>query len=100
MLARVDTICFDKTGTITDGRMTVSEVISVSDSDVNVDDIMSSMLNVLSDNNQTAIALHTKFGDNKIYEHTSLLPFNSLRKLSAVTFKERKSMTSGTYCLS
>ena len=88
MLARVDTICFDKTGTITDGRMTVSEVISVSDSDVNVDDIMSPMLNVLSDNNQTAIALHTKFGDNKVYEHTSLLPFNSLRKLSAVTFKE------------
>lgn len=32
MLARVDTICFDKTGTITDGKMTVTDVVPLTDS--------------------------------------------------------------------
>lgn len=91
MLARVDTICFDKTGTITDGKMTVKEVISLSEK-FNVNAVMSSMLGTLKDNNQTAIALCNYFGEEKTMEATASLPFNSTRKLSAVSFKE-----SGTF---
>ena len=87
MLARVDTICFDKTGTITDGKMTVQETVMLSKTN-NVDEIIGSMLGALKDNNQTAIALYNKFGQNNIYKSLQILPFNSTRKMSAVTFEQ------------
>ncbi|MBR2449531.1 MAG: HAD-IC family P-type ATPase, partial [Clostridia bacterium] len=95
MLARVDTICFDKTGTITDGKMTVKEVVSINDSSENVKDVVSSMLGALKDNNQTAIALYNYFGQNCIYKSVKTLPFNSTRKLSAVTFDNIGTYTFG-----
>ncbi|MBR5900366.1 MAG: HAD-IC family P-type ATPase [Clostridia bacterium] len=88
MLARVDTICFDKRGTITDGRMTVRNVFNLKEDDHDIKDVISSMLFTLKDNNQTAIALCNKFGQDKIYQSITNLPFNSQRKLSAVTFED------------
>lgn len=87
MLARVDTICFDKTGTITDGKMTVQETIALKDQE-NVEEIISSMLGALKDTNQTALALTEKFGQSMVYKSVSTLPFNSSRKMSAVTFEQ------------
>ena len=87
MLARVDTICFDKTGTITDGKMSVSEVRNLTDEKLDVKPIISSMLCALKDNNQTAIALLNKFGQDMEFVAKKTLPFNSARKLSAVTFE-------------
>lgn len=92
MLARVDTICFDKTGTITDGKMSVSEVYPLTESSLPINDVISSMLAALKDNNQTAIALYNYFGQENKYNSTFALPFNSARKLSAVTFENM-----GTY---
>lgn len=87
MLARVDTICFDKTGTITDGNMTVKEVVSLNKlSEDEISKIISSMLNALDGDNQTVKALEAKFGREKFYNSTEILPFNSSRKLSAVSF--------------
>ncbi len=88
MLARVDVLCFDKTGTITDGKMTVDSVIPLSDSNIDMNDIVSSMLGALNDNNQTALALKNYFGNSISFEPTFTLPFNSARKLSAVTFQD------------
>jgi len=89
MLARVDTICFDKTGTITDGKMTVTQTVDLSENNpYNFKDVVSSMLYALKDNNQTAIALYNYFGQNPIYKSVSTLPFNSTRKQSAVTFND------------
>ena len=88
MLARVDTICFDKTGTITDGKMTVKELVNLTEEDFDLNNIMSSMLGTLSDNNQTAIALFERFGQDVLYTAKEFIPFNSARKLSAVTFNE------------
>ena len=87
MLARVDTICFDKTGTITDGKMTVTDLIDLTKNDINSNDVISSMLFALKDNNQTAIALLNKFGENCSFTPTQILHFNSARKLSAVSFE-------------
>ncbi len=87
MLARVDTICFDKTGTITDGKMNVKELAPIRESNIDYEKIIGAMLGALKDNNQTAIALYEKFGENNEYNVEAILPFNSARKLSAVTFK-------------
>ncbi len=95
MLARVDTICFDKTGTITSGEMSVKEIVKVSDTTFDVNKLVSSMLASLKDNNQTAIALSKYFGEEEHYIATACIPFNSSRKLSAVTFECGKTFSFG-----
>ncbi|MBR5192645.1 MAG: HAD-IC family P-type ATPase [Clostridia bacterium] len=87
MLARVDTICFDKTGTITDGRMTVNELIEIVKTDeYNVKEVVASMLSALQDNNQTAVAMQNYFGFSTKYVAEKTIPFSSKRKYSAVSF--------------
>ena len=93
MLARVDVLCLDKTGTITDGRMKVSDCIILNNNTSNtISEIMGSMLCALNDNNQTSIALYNHFGHNNSLKAVKILPFSSARKLSAVNFFEE-----GTY---
>lgn len=88
MLARVDVLCLDKTGTITDGRMNVSEISVLSNpTDYTVDAIVSSILSATDDNNQTAIALRDKFGSNSVLQPKTVIPFSSARKFSAVSFQ-------------
>ena len=95
MLARVNVLCLDKTGTITDGRMKVSDCILLNAaSEYGMDDIIGSMLAALSDNNQTSIALYERFGHSSALHPIATLPFSSARKLSAVTFEE-----AGTYVM-
>ncbi len=93
MLARVDTICFDKTGTITDGNMSVTDVIPLQDG-FDIKKIVSSVVGTLKDTNQTAYALRNYFGETAELNATAALPFNSSRKLSAVTFGK-----DGTYAI-
>ncbi len=89
MLARVNVLCLDKTGTITDGRMKVSDCILMNATgEYGIDDIIGSMLASLNDNNQTSIALYERFGHSSALQPIATLPFSSARKLSAVTFEE------------
>ncbi len=89
MLARVNVLCLDKTGTITDGRMKVSDCVTISTpANCNVDEIVGSMLASLPDNNQTSIALFERFGHSAALHPVATMPFSSARKLSAVTFEE------------
>ena len=95
MLARVNVLCLDKTGTITDGRMKVSDCILLNATgEVGIDDILGSMLASLNDNNQTSIALYERFGHSSALNPIATLPFSSARKLSAVTFED-----AGTYVM-
>ena len=87
MLARTDVLCLDKTGTITDGTMKVSNVIQIkTDLKHTLDHLIGSMLTALDDNNQTSRALITHFGYSKDLTASYVLPFNSARKMSGVTF--------------
>ena len=96
MLARVNCLCLDKTGTITDGRMKVSDCILLDNTvEYTMDDVIGSMLASLRDNNQTSIALYERFGHSTAFQPTATLPFSSARKLSAVTFEEAGTFVMG-----
>ena len=86
MLARVNVLCLDKTGTITDGTMKVFNCVQLTNTDQTIKRIMGSMLSALGDNNQTSQALINYFGYNKEMTPVITIPFSSSRKLSAVTF--------------
>ena len=94
MLARVNVLCLDKTGTITDGTMKVYNCLQLSNTQYTLKRIMGSMLSALGDNNQTSQALINYFGYNKELKPVSTVPFSSSRKLSAVTFED-----AGTYIM-
>ena len=96
MLARIDTLCLDKTGTITDGTMKVKNCIEYENkSGMQVKRVISLMLASLDDKNLTSEALEEKFGiAAKKLKTAAMIPFSSSRKLSAVEFDKY-----GTYAL-
>lgn len=98
MLARVDTLCLDKTGTITDGTMQVIESIDLrpSGASYTIREIVSSMNVALKSDNMTSKALKKFFGSPKkpTLDAVASIPFSSERKLSAVSFRG-----AGTYIL-
>lgn len=97
MLARVNVLCLDKTGTITDGRMKVSDCILLNapSSEYGIEDVIGSMLASLPDNNQTNIALFDRFGHSSKLQPVAMMPFSSARKLSAVTFLDEGTFVMG-----
>ncbi|MBE5756986.1 MAG: HAD family hydrolase [Clostridiales bacterium] len=84
-LARVDVLCLDKTGTITDGNMNVIEVVDYTKEN-NLNALMSSAISALNDSNQTANALKTYFGEQTFYTQNKIIPFSSSRKFAGVSF--------------
>ncbi len=98
MLARVNCLCLDKTGTITDGTMSVVDCVDmrVGKSRYTVRELMSAFNKAVKDNNLTGKALKKYFGspDTSALKPLAVLPFSSQRKLSAVSFENE-----GTYIL-
>lgn len=88
MLARVDMLCLDKTGTITDGTMSVHSTVELESYDkLSIKNIVSAMINALNDTNLTSQALSDRFGTAKRIRHKNTIPFSSSRKFSAVEFE-------------
>ena len=93
-LARVDVICLDKTGTITEGIMEVKDIIPYKKNGVeNIKEILSNYVNALDDPSPTFKSIENYLEDKSDYEIIEALPFSSIRKYSGVKFKE------GTYFL-
>ncbi len=89
MLARVDTICLDKTGTITDGKMEVIDVIPLNKK-YNLEEIMGNIVNNLEVDNATSEAISNYFKKYDNYEVIKKIPFSPIYKYSGVEFKEGK----------
>ena len=83
-LARVDTLCLDKTGTITDGTMSVEKVIKL-DKNYDVNTLVSDMLVATGDSNPTANALKNYFNTPSGKKASVVVPFSSARKFSGAT---------------
>ena len=91
MLARIDVLCVDKTGTITANKMTVTEVFGrkaetkkeLSKSK----EILSQYVNVFKDTNITMDALKEYFGEKEPLDYADIIPFSSKNKCSIVKAK-------------
>ena len=92
-LARVDVLCLDKTGTITEGKMHVEKVVNLDQSE-HIDEILANMAGALQDDNATFHAVVEKFGKRFDHQVRSIVPFSSARKYSGVSFEQE-----GTYFL-
>lgn len=88
-LAHVDVLCLDKTGTITQGNMIVSEVIDLAskNSQIDTNKLMGNYINATDDNNLTMQALRSYFNTSNDLNVLDVLPFSSDRKWGAVLFE-------------
>lgn len=96
-LAHVDTICLDKTGTITEGKMKVIDIEKYDEKVLpdTLENIMNSYVKATDDSNATFIALQNYFKGESKYEKISDISFSSERKWSSVTFKNIGSIVVG-----
>ena len=86
-LAYVDTLCLDKTGTLTLGRLQVEEVHLADPAQADrFARLMGSFLACAEDSNATFQALQGYFGADGVFPPAGSVPFSSERKWSAVDF--------------
>lgn len=85
-LARVDVLCLDKTGTITEGSMQVEKTHIYSTRYGAPDDIMANMVAALGTDGATFEAFSKYFRSNAVWKVENKIPFSSARKWSAVDF--------------
>ena len=86
-LARVDTLCVDKTGTITENTMQVTAWQPVAgQARATVQAQLTKLLSVLAPDNSTMQALQAAFPAPQPAQATAVLPFTSRNKYSAARF--------------
>ena len=85
-LARVNMLCLDKTGTITQGKMHVERVTPLTQdfSEQAIADILSAYIAASDDNNPTAQAIRKQFTKSSNYQTSNIIPFSSDRKWGAM----------------
>ena len=89
-LARVDVLCLDKTGTITDGEMKVCEKIDAYGMPPQfVQEMLEEYLGGSEDNNATIRALRAKYNSTQQWKIEHRIPFSSRRKWGAVGYTDK-----------
>jgi cation-transporting ATPase E len=94
-LARVDVLCVDKTGTLTEPGMRLVDVSAVAGwPDARIADAVSALLAVEDGRNGTSQALAARFTGTPGWTSAAVVPFSSARKWSGASFG-----TEGTWLL-
>ncbi|HHV31809.1 MAG TPA: cation-translocating P-type ATPase [Clostridiales bacterium] len=95
-LARVDTLCLDKTGTITEGVMQVDAIVPLASvSRKQVEDAVAALVDTLNDENPTSSALRQLGLETPQWTCSGTVPFSSARKWSGASFEEAGSFLMG-----
>ena len=94
-LARVDTLCLDKTGTITTGKMEFSHIIYFKDKN-EVDRNLVNLIYNLNDENTTISSIKEKYKDTHSLNADKIIPFSSEKKWSGAYFKDYGSLIIGS----
>lgn len=92
-LARVDILCLDKTGTITEGKMAVEEVRLLTDKPV--DEEIAAFASALKDDSPTFNAVKERWNKEVKWKAEKTIPFSSAKKWSGVQFEEKGSLIFG-----
>ncbi|MFP1646873.1 cation-translocating P-type ATPase [Enterococcus mundtii] len=93
-LARVDVLCVDKTGTITENAMDVQRVLIpenplAKQTADQLDELLGDYAQAIEADNETMQAIKNYFTKHSDREATASLPFSSVRKYSSVTFTDK-----------
>ncbi len=87
-LARVDTLCLDKTGTITEGTMQVDAIVPLCPiTQRQTEDAITALVDTLNDENPTSAALRQIGGNPPQWQCTGTVAFSSARKWSGASFE-------------
>ncbi|WP_308556643.1 cation-translocating P-type ATPase [uncultured Lactobacillus sp.] len=87
-LARVNVLCVDKTGTITEPKMSVEKAVPSKDFKGNLDQLIGDFATSMPADNATMKAIHEHFTENSGKKASSILPFTSVNKYSGVIFND------------
>lgn len=88
-LARVDVLCLDKTGTITEGRMSIDKIIPANNyTEEQVKEILGILGKYSEDKNSTIEAIKEKFTTSKELKVTSRMQFKSSNKWSGISLED------------
>ncbi len=93
-LSRVDIICLDKTGTLTDGTMKVSDVkafIPIGE----VENHAKALIKAAGDRNATAEAIYNRFGIDEDAKIKEIIPFSSANKYSGLIYEDGRKLLMG-----
>ena len=93
-LAHCDTVCLDKTGTLTEGNLSVEDVFADIDTK-EFEKLIRTYISFTNDNNSTYTALKNHFKGGEVYGCISGIPFSSERKYSAVTLENGQTFVIG-----
>ncbi|MCL2884483.1 MAG: HAD-IC family P-type ATPase, partial [Oscillospiraceae bacterium] len=96
-LARVDVLCIDKTGTLTEGRMTVAQVHPLTGEDIHTP--LSAFCRALDDTSPTFAALSAYFTQDPGWLASDTKAFSSACPYSAVTFDGKQYRLGAPECL-
>ncbi|WP_291580181.1 HAD-IC family P-type ATPase [Clostridium sp. UBA6640] len=90
VLARVDVLCLDKTGTITEGRLKVADIMPLENSNINdIEEILAGIVHGSPSINPTQQAILEKYKDKPELKIKNKIPFSSEKKWSGVEFEEK-----------